>query len=129
MRSLLPGQLSSIGSLEEDAQAWNRVWCEHLVAWKGLVQKFVSASLEFDRLQDPASGETGAVEEAGSPRAEHQCPGCSKCFSAPEQGPLMSREYMAREGQLWRMQGMEGVLAVRASFIREFGWSIVCIRQ
>ena len=56
------------------AWAWRRMrrlgieWCEHPVAWKGLVQKFVSASLDLDKLQDPASGETGAVEEAGSPR-------------------------------------------------------------
>ena len=34
MRSLLLGQLRSIGSLEEDAQAWNRVWCEHPRAWE-----------------------------------------------------------------------------------------------
>ena len=79
MRSLLPGQLSSIGSLEEDAQAWNRVWCEHPRAWKGLVQKFVSASLDFKKQQDFESGETGAVEEAESPRAE-QCPQCLKVF-------------------------------------------------
>ena len=47
MRSLLPGQVSSIGSLEEDVQAWNRVLCEHPRAWKGLAQKFFSASLDY----------------------------------------------------------------------------------
>ena len=48
MRSFLPKLLSSIGSLEEDAQAWNRVWCEHPRAWKGLVQKFTLA-LDFEK--------------------------------------------------------------------------------
>ena len=57
MRSLLLGPLSSIGSLEEDAQAWNRVWCEHPRASKGLVQKFVSASLDLEKQQDFESGE------------------------------------------------------------------------
>ena len=80
MRSLLPGQLRSIGSLVEDVQAWNRVWCEHPRAWKGLVQKFVSASLDFEKEQGFQSGETGAVEEAGTPQAECQCPKCAKVF-------------------------------------------------
>ena len=80
MRSLLPKQLSSIGSLEEDAQAWNRVWCEHPRAWKGLVQKFASASLDFEKQQGFESGETGAVEKAGTPRAQYQCPECAKVF-------------------------------------------------
>ena len=80
MRSLLPKQLSSIGSLEEDAQAWNRVWCEHPRAWKGLVRKFASASLDFEKQQGFESRETGAVDEAGTLRAEYQCPECAKMF-------------------------------------------------
>ena len=61
--------------------------------------------LDFDRLQDPSFGETGAVEEAGSPELSISVQGVRRCFSAPDQGPLISREYMAREGQLWRAQG------------------------
>ena len=80
MRSLLPKQLSSIGSLEEDAQAWNRVWCEHPRALKGLVRKFSSALLDFEKQQGFELRETGAVEEAGTPRAEYQCPECAKVF-------------------------------------------------
>ena len=38
----------------------------------------------------------------------------------------MRPEFTASEGQLWRMRGMEHVLAVRASFIRGFGWSTIC---
>ena len=80
MRSFLPGHLSSIGSLEEEAQAWNRLLCEHPRAWKGLVEKFVSASLDFEKQLDCESEETGVLEEAGSPRAEYRCPECSKAF-------------------------------------------------
>ena len=47
-------------------------------------------------------------------------------FSAPEQEPLTNPEYMASEGQLWRMHGMENVLAVRTTFIREFDWYTIC---
>ena len=42
--------------------------------------KCVSVSSDFEKQQDCESGETGAVEEAGSPRAEYQCPECSKMF-------------------------------------------------
>ena len=80
MRSLLPRQLSSIGSLEEDAQAWNRVWCEHDVAWKGLAQKFVSASSDFEKQRDCESEEIVAMEGPRGLQAGYQCPGCSKVF-------------------------------------------------
>ena len=40
-------------------------------------------------------------------------PSARKRFSAPEQRPLMRPEYMASEGQLWRMRRMENVLAAR----------------
>ena len=62
---------SSIGNLEEDAQAWNRVWCLYPRAWKGLVGKFVTVSLSFEKQQDCESEKTGALEEAGSPRVEY----------------------------------------------------------
>ena len=57
--------------LEEDSQAWNRVWCQYPRAWKGLVRKFVSMSLSFEKQQDCESEKTGALEEAGSPRVEY----------------------------------------------------------
>ena len=44
------------------------------------MQKFVSASLDFEKQQGFESGETGAVEEAGTLRAEYQCPECAKVF-------------------------------------------------
>ena len=64
MRSFLPVQLSSIGSLEEDAQAWNRV----------------SSCMDFEKQQDCVLEVTCAVDEAGSPRAEYRCPECFKAF-------------------------------------------------
>ena len=56
------------------------MWCDYPRAWKGLVEKFVSASLDFEKQQDCESEETGALEEAGSIRAEYRCPECSKAF-------------------------------------------------
>ena len=94
---------------------------------KGLVQKFVSASLDFEKQQGFESVETGAVEEAGSPRAGVSVSRmCEGCFSAPEQGPLTNPGCMASGGQLWPTQGMENVPTVLATFIRDFGWSTIC---
>ena len=126
MRSLLLGQLRSIGSLEEDAQAWNRVWCEHPRAWKGLVQKFVSASLDFEKQQGFESGKLVLLRRQEVPELSVSVQNVPRCFSAPEQGPLTNPGCMASGGQLWPTQGMKNVPAVLATFIREFGWSTLC---
>ena len=94
------------------------------------MQKFTSASLDLEKQQGFESGETGAVEEAGSPRAEYQCPECAKVLLSSRARPLTNPGCMASGGQLWHTQGMENVPAVLAIFIREFGWSTICrIRQ
>ena len=78
MRSLLPKQLSSIGSLEEDAQAWNRIWCEHPLCTERPCAKAFFGVVSFRE----AAGfwETGPVDEPGTLRAEYQCPECAKMF-------------------------------------------------
>ena len=68
----------------------------------------------------------GAVEEAGTPRAEYQCPECAKVFlSSRARATHESRVYGKRRPAFaYARDG--NVPAVLATFIREFGWSTIC---
>ena len=98
-----------------------------LVYGKVLCKKFPSASLDFEKQQGFESGETGAVEEAGTPRAEYQCPECAKVFlSSRARATQESRVHGKRRPALAYARDGKVSPAVLATFIREFGWSTIC---
>ena len=116
----------SEGCLTRLEGAWNRIWCEHPVAWKGLVQKLSLASLDFEKQHGCESRETGPVDKQELSEPNISVQNVRRRFSVPKQEPLTNPGCMASEGQPWHMQGMENVPAALATLVREFGWSTIC---